>query len=157
MKILMTKTMSGQLAPLNDEEAEFLKKIKAGNVVECEVVQKRNPLFMRKWFALLKIGFDAFEEGASPVYYLGEPVKANFERFRKDITVLAGFYEPVFTIKGDLRLEPMSVSFSSMDEEVFEKLYSATIDVLLRRILGAAGYDEAKLRATVDQVMRFDN
>lgn len=156
MEILMLKTSAGLLAPINDAEADELRKIKAGNVVECKIIRKRNPEWHRRYFALLQVGFDAWTEVAPRIEYHGERVAPNFERFRKDVCVLAGFYEPVFNLKGELRLEPKSISFASMEQDDFEKLYSATIDVLLRRILGAQGFTEESLRAHVDRVLSFD-
>ncbi len=153
----MMRTVSGQLAPLNDEEASLLSKVKTGHVVEVDVIQKRNPMFLRKFFALIKIGFEVWTD-SSPhtVEYHGQRVLPNLERFRKDIQILAGFYEPVYNLKGELRLEARSISFASMSEDDFEQLYSAVIDVLLRNVLANTGYDEKTLREHVDRVLAFD-
>ena len=90
------------------------------------------PNFTKKWFALLKIGYDNWEPGEINSQY-GTPEK-NFERFRKDVTILAGYYSIVVRLDGTTRVEADSVSFGSMDESQFSELYSKTIDVLLRRV-----------------------
>jgi len=156
-KVLMLRTSTGALVPLNDEEAEQLRRIKSGAVVECDIVNKRNPMFHRKFFKLLDIAFDAWSEiDHGAVYYQGQRVRPNKERFRKDITILAGFYEAVTNLKGEVRLEPKSISFSNMTQDEFEELYSAVVDVVLSRILSARGYDEERLREHVENVLRFD-
>lgn len=63
------------------------------------------------------------------------PVAKKRERFRKDLIILAGFYEPTVNIRSEVRLEAKSISFAVMDEIEFERLYNATVDVILRRIL----------------------
>ena len=153
----MLRTLSGQLVPLNDEEAQLLSRVKTGAVVECDIVQKRNPLFHRKFMALAKLGFDIWTEiNPITVAHHGQRVLPNFDRFRKDITILAGFYEPTYNIKGELRLEPRSISFATMEEEEFEQLYSAVIDVLINNVLANSRLDAKTLRHHVDQVLAFD-
>ena len=156
MDILMVKTAGGQLAPLADDDAEALRSIKLGHVVECKIVKKRNPVFHRKWWALMQTGYEAWTETAGRVEYQGQPVRPNFDRFRKDITILAGYYEPTFDINDGVHLQAKSISFSSMEEPEFEQLYSACIDVILERILTKQGYTEESLREHVDRVLLFD-
>lgn len=159
MKILMLRTLSGALVPLNDEERELLdKRAKAGAIVECDVIVKRNPQFMRKFFALLKVGFDLWtEHGRHNVTYHGQRVEPNFDRFRKDITILCGFYEATYNIKGELRLEPRSIAFGSMEDDEFEQLYSTAINVLLNNVLARVSIDEQTLRESVDRILAFDH
>jgi hypothetical protein len=157
MDLLLMKASDGRLGPINDEGAELLKKIKPGYVIECRITRKRNSTFHRRFFKLLDVAFDAYEETAPHVEYHGVRVLPNRDRFRKDIIILAGFYEPTFNIKGELRMEPKSISFASMDQDEFEHLYSAVLNVVLTRILSARGYSEESLRAHVDRVLSFDN
>lgn len=157
MDILMTKTQGGLLAPLSEEYGDELRKIPAGHVVECKITRKRNPQFHRKFFALLAVGFDAWVETAKPVEYQGVAVLPTRDRFRKDVTILAGYYEPTFNVKGEIRLEPKSISFANMSEDEFEALYSSVINVLLTRILTARGYSAESLREHVDRVLSFDS
>ena len=151
----MVKTMSGQLAPLNDAEAEELKKIKTGHVVEVKLTRKRNPDFHRKVMALFQTCFEAWEEVAPHVEYLGQPVKPSFDRLRKDLTILAGYYESTFNLKGEVRLEAKSISFGSMDQDEFELLFSALIDTALRTLLSKRGYSEETLRGHLERVLAF--
>ena len=65
----------------------------------------------------------------------GTPEK-NFDRFRKDVAILAGFYDIVIRLDGSTRIEAKSISFSKMDQEEFDRLYQRTIDVFLKHIYG---------------------
>lgn len=154
MEITLIKTMGG-LRPHTDEDVAKSLKWKVGTILRCSVTQMRNGQFHRKWFALVKIAFDAWSETAQTQEYKGIPVLPDFDRFRKDVTVLCGFYKPVFDVQGGLHLEPESISFANMDQERFEQLYSATIDVILQKILPNRGYSEKQLRELVDQVVQF--
>ncbi len=152
----MQKTLSGQLTPLNEEEAEELKKLKFGHVLEVTIVRKRNPMFHRKVMALFQTCFQIWREMAPRVEYHGQPVQPSFDRMRRDMVVLAGFYEPVFGLKGELRLEPKSISFANMEEDEFEALFSGLIDVALNKILaGSGGFDEKTLREHIDKLLSF--
>ena len=107
--------------------------------------------FHRKFFALLDVAFDAWEP--SPVEYKGQVIEKNRQRFRKDLIILAGFGEPIFNIKGEVRYEAKSISFAKMNSEDFESLYSKVIDVILRRIL--TNYTRDDLDQIVQKVLNF--
>jgi len=57
-------------------------------------------------------------------------------------------------LDGSTRVEPKSVSFSKMTEEEFEKLYSRTLDVLIKHIYGK-GMTADELNRIVDQFLQF--
>lgn len=155
MEVLLTKGPGGALVPLDNDEAAKLQRLKAGGVVRADISQMRNGAFFRKWWVLAKYAFDLWSETVEPIEYKGQPVLPEFQRFRKDLTILAGYYTPVFSARGDLRLEAKSIAWANMPEDEFERLYSATIDVILRKILSGSSMTEKKLRAHVDNVLRF--
>ena len=155
MEILLTKTPSGALVPATEDEVEKMRRIKAGATVRADVVQMRNYGFFAKWFALARIAFEAWSETTPTLEYKGQPVLPDFERFRKDLTILSGFYRPVFNAKGELRLEPESLKWGSMTEERFTQLFNATINAVLEKVLPRGRYTEAELRNLVDQVVAF--
>lgn len=154
-EIFLVKLPNGTLAPDNDEAVEQIAKLKGGQAVRCDVTKQRNYLFLKKWFALVKCAFDIWADRMPRMEYRGQQVQPNFDRFRKDVIVLAGYYDPVFNARGELRVEPKSISFSSMDEVEFERLYSATLDAILGKVLSGSGVDERTLRDHVDRVLRF--
>ena len=153
-EIYLSKTASGSLAPASEEDAALLKRFKIGAVVRCEVSGMRNYEYHKKFFALVKFAYDHWSDSAS-LTYRGQPVLPSFDRFRRDVTILAGHGHPVANLRGEVRFEADSISFCSMTPETFEALYSATIDVVLNKILTGKGYTEEKLRELVDQTLAF--
>ena len=156
MTEVMCRRVPGGLAPESDAEAEKLRRIKNGASVRVKVAQEINPRFRRKWWALAQYAFEVWSDTMPDAEYKGQEVQPNFERFRKDLTILAGHFHPVWAVNGDLRVEADSLAFGSMDEQTFERLYSATINAILTKILASSRLTEADLRAHVDRVMRFE-
>ena len=149
--IVLTKTAGGALAPMDQQAIDFLSKLKAGAGVTVQIKRHRNPAFHRKYFALLNLAFDAWEPTAAT--YKGEPVGKNFDQFRNDVTVLAGHYEMAVNLRGETRLTAKSVSFAAMDQDTFDALYSATVNVILAKIL--TNYTRDDLDNVVDQLLGF--
>lgn len=132
----------------------WLIRKEIGELFEISIKWLRNPKFHRKFFALLKVGFDAWEPDRVRYSYKGKPITKNFEHFREDITILAGYYEQVFNLNGEMTLKAKSISFANMEEDEFEMLYSDVADVILAKVCTRyAG--RAELDIVVDRVMRF--
>ena len=155
--IVLVKTLNGALAPADAEASTFIEKLKAGQGVRATVRKARNVKFHRKAFALFKLAFDVWEP-ETPQTYKGEAVSKDFDRFRKDMTILAGFYKAVYNARGEVRLEAESLSFASMADDRFEKVFRAGLNVVWNRVLRNAGYEtEAEVERVVDELMRFDS
>lgn len=150
-EIVVTKTAGGALAPADQQAADYIAKLKLGEVVKVKATRMRNPGHHRKYFALLNLAFDSWEPVGKE--YRGEPVQKNFEQFRNDVTVLSGYYESAITLRGEVRLSAKSISFGSMGQDEFEQLYSATVDVILARIL--TQYTRADLDQVIERLMSF--
>lgn len=150
--IVLMKT-ANVLVPYDEAAAEFIKKMKAGELAHADYKRVRNYKFHKKYFALVGFAFDQWEPRGG-LTYRGQAVAKNKDRFRKDVAILAGFFESTVNLKGEVRLEAKSISFSQMDEIEFETLYSATIDVILSRIL--TQYTRDDLEAVVEQLLQFD-
>lgn len=147
----MIKHSNGCFFPSSDDEAEKLKKIKVGSAVGVDIKMMRNYLFHKKFFAMLDIGFDAFEPAITE--YNGVPVQKNSERFRKDIIIAAGFFDYVGALDGTVKASAHSISFGSMSQEKFEKLYNACCNAILARVLH--NYTRDDLDQVINQIMRF--
>ena len=146
MDIYLIKA-SNALFPASDNDRDHLSKIKAGQPVRVTLRRVRNYRFHQKWFALLNFAYDYWEPPENHV------AEKNFDRFRKDITILAGFYERYVRIDGTTRVEAKSVSFASMTQDEFENLYQATIDALLKYVL--KNYDRDLIDEAVNYIMEF--
>ena len=151
MKAYMIKLPGGLLRPDDEESAEAIKKLPPGTPIAVEWKQPRNYRFHKKFFAMLKVGFDAWEP--TEIEHKGHPVQKNFDRFREDVIIAAGFGEIVYNIRGEARARAKSISFSSMTEEEFEKLYNAAADVLLKNILH--NYKREDLDAVIQELTGF--
>lgn len=146
------------LVPACEEATEWLRKKKLGATILVEPRELRNGAYHRKWFALVKLAYDYWSEGAATIEYKGVPVLPDFDRFRKDVTISAGFYRPVVNLKGEVRIEPESLKWAQMTEERFGQLYEATIRVLLARVFNGKvcpTWSEEELRSVADQILEF--
>ena len=131
--------------------AQRIEKLHKGQILKGDWKKVRNPQFHRKFFAMLNVGWEAWEPGEIDSKW-GSAQK-NFERFREEVTILAGYYEVVHSLDKTFRLIPKSISFANMDETEFEELYSSVGNVLLQRIL--VNWTQEQLDTYVDQVMGF--
>lgn len=150
-EIILTKAANGSLIPMDPQAAEFIAKMKIGAALAGEFKKVRNPKFHRKMFVLFNLAFDAWEP--EDLEYKGIKVQKQFDQFRKDVTILAGFYNSAITLKGEVRLTAKSLSFKSMDEDEFEKVYNAVINVVLSRVL--TKYTRDDLDHVVEQILGF--
>jgi hypothetical protein len=146
------------LVPCGEESAEWLRKKKLGATIEVSVKEMRNGAFHRKWFSLVHLAYDHWKDDAETIEFQGERVQPNFDRFRKDVTISAGFFYPVVNLKGEVRIEPESLKWSQMDEDRFNKLYDATISVLLQRVFNGRvcrTMSENELRSIAEQITEY--
>lgn len=155
MEVAMLKSPNGALVPMDDAEADKMRKWRPGTVVRGEFAEMRNGAFFRKYWTLLKLAFEMWESDMPEQLYQGVKVKPEFERFRKDVTIMAGYFTPVFGADGSVRLEAESLKWSRMDEDRFEKLYSATINVILEKVLASRKLDARQLNDAVNRVMAY--
>lgn len=143
---------SNVLVPYDEAAAAFIQKMKVGELAHSDFKRVRNYKFHKKYFALVTFAFDQWEPRGG-LTYQGQAVTKNKDRFRKDVAILAGFFESTVNLKGEVRLEAKSISFAQMDEIEFEALYSATVDVVLQRVLTRFTKDE--LENVVNQLLGF--
>lgn len=151
-EIVLAKAMNGALVPLDPQGVAYVARMKLGAAVTATLKRHNNPAFHRKLFALFNYAFDCWEPAS--LQHKGQPVQKNFDRFRKDLTVLAGFYDVVVNLKGEVRAEAKSLNFGHMEHDEREQLYSAVIDAVLAMILTHS--TRADLDALVEQLLRFD-
>ena len=129
MKIAVIKQAGGIFAPASDIEYDKTTKFKTGELYEVEIKLHRNPQHHRKMFAFFNFCFSHW--GGDNIH---QDEAAQFDTFRKHLTVLAGYHIHTFDIKGNLRVEAKSLSFSSMQQEEFEQCYSALINAALKHV-----------------------
>lgn len=126
---------------------------KLGAVSHGDFKQFRNYRFHKKYFALLNLAFDYWETGDQE--YKGMPVTKNFDRFRADVQIVAGYGDPVFNLRGEIRMESKSISFGSMTQDDFDDLYNKVVNVLLDRVLRLKGFTRETIDELVEQLTAF--
>jgi len=120
MKMFCKNTSSG-LVPLYDSDYEEKSKLKIGEVYFCEIKKPRNYEFLKKFFALVRLGTE------------NSPLNMPQEAYRAYVTMKAGYAEVYETERGKMVL-PKSISFSNMDDDEFEKLYFGVLNVIAKDI-----------------------
>lgn len=146
----LRKLPNGYIPEECANEPGVFDSIKNNEVIKIEFVRPRNYERHKKYFALINIGFDAFEPNT---LHKGVQVDKSFERFRKDVIIQAGHYDVVVNINGELRLEAKSISFVKMTQPEFEDLYNKSVNVILQKVLTT--YTREDLDQIVDKVIRF--
>lgn len=147
---------NGTLGAVGHEAEEWLKGLKPGQQVWVSVRKARNAKFHRKFFTMLTYAFDVWSDAMPYTEWNGIPIKADFETFRKKVTVSAGFYDVHFSGDGQgFELVARSIKFEKMDDEEFERLYNAVITVLIEKFLPNLGWSSEKLKAAVDDILAY--
>ena len=141
-KIRVIKMQGGLLRGSLQDDADAIQHLgKIGDVFEGEFKKPRNSQFHRKFWALLGIVFDNQER------------YNNIEAMREAITMQAGHYETVTTLKGLVTYKAKSISFSSMDEVEFAAFYEKCIDVCIEHLM--EGTDQQVIKHKVELILGF--
>ena len=109
----MYKALGG-LKPLNSEDEDKLKSLPLDWEGIVTLRHPRNYEFHKKYFALLKLGFENQER------------YNNKDHYRIVMQMKAGFYDLVTTDKGILPIAK-SISFGSMESHEFNDLYEKVL------------------------------
>lgn len=134
MEITMVKNAGGVFVPMFDHDLPRLTKFKNGESYTADFKLTRNPAFHRKMFAFFKFCFEHWAADRAGLEHADEATQ--FDRFRKDLTILAGFYEQTVRLNGDIRTEAKSLAYGSMEADEFERCYSAMINAAIKHIFG---------------------
>jgi hypothetical protein len=150
--VYFQKLGNGLFAPASENDVATVAHIKIGEWVKCAMTRPRNIKFFRKWWTLVEYAYEHWEPAQlDDPKWKGVIPEKNKNRFRKDLTILAGHYEAFYRVDGSVRVEAKSISFASMDEEAFEQFYSTCVDVVLKHIL--KNYTRDDLEQIVDQLL----
>ena len=128
MKIRLVCTPTG-FQPESDEDYEIKRKMKIGKVYEAVIKEIRNPLFNRKFHAMIRVAWDYLPEAFQDKF-------GNIDNFRYMMEIKAGFCEMVYDpTSGVVLYRPKSTAFDKMPEAEFEKVYNGVLNVILRDYL----------------------
>lgn len=124
----MIKNSTGTHTPAFDSDYENNKKIPVGDIVKHTITKIRNPRFHKKYFAMLNCFYHCLNESQMERY-------PNPDNFREAILIMTGHYVLTVLPDGTEHKKAKSISFASMDDIEFEKVYSDTLDTGLKWFL----------------------
>lgn len=133
MELYLRKGTGGTLLPDSQADLDKLKGFGHGEVIKAVVTRPRNYQFHKKFMKLIEYAYNCWDQPETENKH--GPVRKSLTTFRKDLTILAGFYEQVMRLDGSVRIEAKSISFARMEQHEFDQLYSAVIDVILKHVL----------------------
>lgn len=143
VEVFLRKDPGGVLVPDDLLSRERLDKIKNGSVVRTELTKPRNYTFLKKFMAMLTVAFENQEQFG------------DFETFRYEVTVLAGYYTEHQHLDGTITKRAKSISFAGMDEIEFGEVYASVWHVLLRQVLKCNEAEGAMFQAAIDEIVGF--
>ena len=119
-EIFMQRTVGG-LKPVDDHGIDVLRKIKVGEVIQCELNKPRNLAHHRKFWALLNVFWSATGDWSSPYGILVE-LKVR----------LGHVQEVLIRDTGEVVKVPKSISFAQMDQTEFDTFYERALAELCK-------------------------
>lgn len=155
MKCIFEKAPGDVFVAVDENAKRLSERVKVGEGITVEATKTRNIKFHRLFFALLNFAFDMWDPPAEREFR-GQPIQKNFERFREEVLILAGHYEPTYSLDGSLKLEAKSIAFANCDEHEFKEVYSAVLDVVWERIFRQASFrSKEEVEAIVGQLLAY--
>ncbi|WP_336709828.1 MULTISPECIES: DUF1367 family protein [unclassified Cedecea] len=132
MQIDLVKHPGGVFSPAHETDLERLQRFKNGETYTAEIKLTRNPAFHKKMFAFF--GFCFAHWAAENTGYECSDEYTQKEEFRKSLTILAGFFDVVTTIRGDTKVRAKSLAYANMEPDEFERCYSALINAAIKHV-----------------------
>ena len=139
MKLNLLNTAFG-LIPCYDDDFDEKKRLKEGEYYMANITTVRNQKLHRKYFALINLAWD-YVPGIQQEFLYNNDKKV----FRKTIEVAAGHCEVIYNIKLETFTHiPVSISYETLDNLAFEKLYNSVLDVLYATVFKDISEDDYK-------------
>jgi len=132
MQIRLTK-QGDLLKPFDAEGEEWLRLKHDNQYFEADIATPRNVAFNRKFFALLNVAYPYWNPESVDTKH-GKAEKS-FEQFRKDLIIIAGYWDLVPRLIGEPIIVAKSISFAKMDNEEFTVFYDKVLSVIIQRVL----------------------
>jgi hypothetical protein len=132
--VYMLRTVAG-LEAQDDQAKDVLRKVKVGEVVQCEIIKPRNLAHHKKFWALLNTVWECAGDWSSPYMILIE-LKVRLGHVQK----------VVIRETGEIVSVPKSISFAAMDQAEFEQFYDRALMELCKM---AGGIEPSALRQEV--------
>ena len=126
------------LVPASELESERMVRIKTGLIYEIDIKggEKRNRGYHGKVFSFMSFCFQYWCGNKTDVKFQCE--SAQFDYFRKQLTIQAGYYDYVTDLAGNTTIHARSLSYDSMEQEEFERFGSSIINAAIAIIFQGA-------------------
>jgi uncharacterized protein DUF1367 len=134
----------------------WLDRLGGGEYFTLIYKRPRSHKFHRKFFKMLRHAFDHWDpqEGRKRLTYRGKPIAKDFDAFREQVLILAGFYVQTFDLRtGKMQLRAKSIAYEKLDDDEFAVVYNAVFTVLLEHVLN--NYSPDDLDQVVSELERF--
>lgn len=161
MKLNLRKVRLGgtlALVPADEHAQTYCEKLSLTDILIGYFSKPRNVKFHRKYFAMINTAYEMWDAPLTAVWN-GQTyeVEKNVETFREYLTVRAGHYDVVVLPDGSVKFIAKSIRFDKMDDDQFAKLYSDTINAIIKYVLPDAGSQgESEYREIFDRILQFD-
>lgn len=139
MEAFFAKSPNGWLMPVGPEAERFVASLSAGQGVAVDAHSVADVRLLRKLFSLMALAFEAWEPNPDLVEH-SDSVRLDFDRFRKDLLILAGHYNRYVNAAGEVRLEAKSLSPAKCEGIDLQCIYRKVLDVVWTRILRHVRY-----------------
>ena len=141
----LIKTDIDTFKSADHDSADIVRKISQGDVVHCKSIKQRNYQFLKKFFAMMRFGFEHKPEYLDKHFPDSPRGKDNF---RKEVIKAAGYYHIEVDFNGNKRKVADSISFNNMGPETFDSLYSDCLDIFCRML-------QTDQQTLMDELMQF--
>ena len=142
MEIWLHRTIHG-FAAHDDAAREYLRKVKLGDVVKCEVIRPRSVKYHRRFFGMLNTVWQACGDWQTVDELLVE-LKFRAGLVDKQRVIDKGTGEVLAEI-----IKPRSISFAAMSDDEFRAFVDRCITIICEQMV--PGLDDSVLR---DEVLR---
>lgn len=150
MATIWLRKLYDTFCPADEVSADLMEKFKANGVYKAELTQPRNIGFHRKYFSLLNLAYENYEQ--PEVFHNGIRVYKSFERFREEVTISCGHWELELNKRNNVVQRAKSISFAEMGQVEFEELFSMAITVIMNEYLH---YDQGNMDSLVNRVLQY--
>ncbi len=144
MKINLIKTLSGW-SPSDESATKYHHKFKLGDIYHMDVTRykdQRNAKLLAKYWVMVGVVLDNQEK-----YRTKDQLHIVIKRC---LGVVEEIYNP---ITNSIDIDTGSVSFSKMDEAIFQQFYKDALTFCCRYVITGASPDEVEAR--VNQLIPF--
>lgn len=125
------------LVPVDEDGIRATQRLRGDEYVWANVRRSRNPMFHKKYMAMLRFAHHHLSESISKRF-------PSFELFRTQIKIELGHFEMVQRKDGEVEIRALSTSYDSMDQYQFEEFYMDTLNLILDKYLPGNDIDTVR-------------